>query len=167
MLKNRFQFTIPFTILFVFLLMYVNAAIWWSMNNSGPFIAEIFDMGNLLLGFLIKGWTLGLDERLGTHFFAPVAWWILDGLTYFIGYSAAITLIWNIYFVDDKWNPIESIISKLIASAFFISFYYFHLFDSFDFFKFLSMPVHGRDIDYYFWITVGGWHLLLIKSLKL
>jgi len=161
---KRFQFTLPFSILFILSLAYANFSIWWDTTQSGPFIAEFFDMGNLIFGWLIKGWTLGLDEHLGIHFFAPVTWWILDGMTYFISYSAALILIWNIYFVDDAWNSTESLISKLIASAFFISFYYFHLFDSIGFFASLSMPVHGRDIDYYFWIPVGGWLLVLILN---
>ena len=78
MFGGRFQFTIAFLVLIVVILLYVNGAIWWATHETGPFIMDIFDMGNLLLGFLFKGWSLGLDEHFGTHFFAPVTWWIVS-----------------------------------------------------------------------------------------
>ncbi len=104
MFGGRFQFTIAFLVLIVVILLYVNGAIWWATHETGPFVMDIFDMGNLLLGFLFKGWSLGLDEHLGTHFFAPVTWWIVDGITYFVCYSAVIVLTWNLYFVSDEDN---------------------------------------------------------------
>ena len=127
---------------------------------------DIFDMGNLLLGFLFKGWSFALDEHLGTHFFAPVTWWIVDGITYFVCYSAVIVLIWNLYYVSDEDNPKESFIYKISATVVFLLIYRFHLLDFTEFFKFISMPEHGRDIEYYFWITVGFWVLNLINNYR-
>ncbi len=166
MFGGRFQFTIAFLVLIVVILLYVNGAIWWSTHDTGPFIMDFFDMGNLILGFLFKGWSFALDEHLGTHFFAPVTWWIVDGVTYFAGYSAVIVLMWNLYYVSDEDNPKESFIYKISATVVFLLIYRFHLLDFTEFFKFISMPEHGRDIEYYFWITVGFWVLTLINFFR-
>ena len=166
MFGERFKFTLAFLVIIFVILLYVNGAIWWSIHDSGPFFMEFFDLGNLILGFLFKGWSLGIDEHFGINFFAPITWWIVDGITYFTCYSAVIILIWNLYYVNDFENPNEGIIYKMSATVFFILFYRCHLLDFMEFFKFISMPEHGKDIEYYFWITIGFWVLNLINNYR-
>ena len=168
MFGGRFQFTIAFLVLIVVILLYVNGAIWWSTHDTGPFIMDFFDMGNLILGFLFKGWSFALDEHLGTHFFAPVTWWIVDGVTYFAGYSAVIVLMWNLYYVSDEDNPKESFIYKISATVVFLLIYRFHLLDFTEFFKFIldHCRILGAHSNQFFPQKTSFWLLRLLPNLS-
>ena len=129
-----------------------NILIYYDIYIGDPFI---FDIGGMLRDSFAKAWGIGLDEKFGTTFFAPVFVWTAGSIDYLGLYGSA-------FIIPRYWFGLDNLDMKyaypiyLGFVAFITIFYFYGALDNYSFFYWLSIPSKTSTmIKSYYWVGLA------------